>query len=70
MKILGEGKISVPLNNLLIIGRAPPNYLSFSGYATNLRVGYSTSLLKWFIILRLGVIYLTSLCKRFSRLSH
>ena len=23
-----------PLNNLLIIGRAPPNYPSFSGYAT------------------------------------
>ena len=34
MKILGEERVWVPLNNVLIIGRALPNYPLFSGYAT------------------------------------
>lgn len=35
IEILREKKVGVPLNSPLITGRAPPNYLLFSGYATN-----------------------------------
>ena len=35
MKILSQGREGIPLNNILIIGRAAPNHPSFSGYATS-----------------------------------